>query len=313
MSQSETGLDQPISLGKQLKKAREDRGVSLLVAAQTLKLPASVIESMESDQFDRLGASVYVRGHLSAYLRWLDLPQDMLGQLQLEAAPGPVLQPSMSPPRSKVWIDRYAMRAVYVVLTLSIIVPALWVATERSGIDAWRGGRSLDEVSAGPAAANSAAARIDDNLPLPLADQNAEQPAGATIVEPRDQQSDQQSDQPTPVVASMTPFASKSSEMPASAAPASSSAGWTFSFSGDSWVEIDGKQGRLEYGLLRAGDSRHFDADSLSRVALGNVHAVEVRFDGQPVALDDVTRANVARFTVSSDGEISGDPRGAAN
>ena len=305
MSLSDTGLHQPISLGKQLKNAREDRGVSLLVAAQALKLPASVIEAMESDHFDRLGAAVYVRGHLSAYLRWLDLPQTLLDQLQLPVAPGPVLRSNVSIPRSRVWIDRYAMRAVYVVLTVSIIVPALWVATERSGLDAWRGGRSLDEVSAESVAPTSGSDPTGQRVRVPV----VEQKEGLSADDALDQDNE-----PTPVVASMTPFASKASESPEKRVEeASAQGGWSFRFSGDSWVEIDGKQGRLEYGLLRAGDSRHFEANALSRVALGNVHAVEVSFDGKPVALDAVTRANVARFAVSSDGEISSDPRGAAN
>ncbi|MBD8525294.1 RodZ domain-containing protein [Pseudomarimonas arenosa] len=291
MSQPEAGVDQQISLGKQLRTAREDRGDSLLVAAQALKLPTSIIESMEQDQFARLGAPVYARGHLRAYLRWLGLPESLAEQLVAPSDEGPSLQPSMRISRSRAWVERNALRAVYAVLTASILVPALWVATERSGLDPWRNGRSLDEAAP--------SAQVPAALPVaaPTSEHASTTPAAAD------------SEAPLPVMASMTPFGGSKTEQGPSAATVADTDGWTFHFIGDSWVEIEGPNGRLEYGLLREGETRQFAANELSRVALGNVHAVELHFDGEPVALDSVTRANVARFTVSSAGEISGDPR----
>ena len=298
MSQSDTGVDQQISLGKQLRSARENRGDSLLAAAQALKLPTSVIESIERDQFDRLGAAIYARGHVRAYVRWLNLPDSAVDRMAPAEEPTPTLQPSVRVSRSRIWLERNAMRAVYVVLTASIILPALWVANERSALDAWRSGRSLDEL----------------NVPLVSASQDDQADVAQNIELPSDTAGSHSAtldaEAPTPVMAALTPFPNKGAEAKSVESKAEGlEEGWTFEFVGDSWVEIEGPNGRLEYGLLRKGETRHYSTDQLSRVALGNVHAVELRFAGEPVALDQVTRANVARFTVSSAGEISGDPR----
>lgn len=82
----------------------------------------------------------------------------------------------------------------------------------------------------------------------------------------------------------------------------------TLRFKGDSWVEVfsAGPQGQLlERGLLTAGQSRTFDSAGLGRVLLGNSTAVEVSRAGERIDLAPFSRANVARFTLSSDGSLA--------
>lgn len=80
----------------------------------------------------------------------------------------------------------------------------------------------------------------------------------------------------------------------------------TITFNGDSWVEILGADNQvLERGLLTAGQQRSYKAGELGRVKLGNVDAVEVKRAGVAVDLEPFSRANVARFTLSSDGSLA--------
>jgi cytoskeleton protein RodZ len=80
----------------------------------------------------------------------------------------------------------------------------------------------------------------------------------------------------------------------------------TITFSGDSWVEIVGADNEvLERGLLTAGQQRNYKPGELGRVKLGNVDAVEVKRAGVAVDLEPFSRANVARFTLSSDGSLA--------
>lgn len=76
-------------------------------------------------------------------------------------------------------------------------------------------------------------------------------------------------------------------------------------FRDQSWVDIvDRKGGHLERGLLAAGTERRFAPDQLSNVTLGDASAVEVRQAGVALDLTPFRDANIARFTVSSDGTI---------
>lgn len=80
----------------------------------------------------------------------------------------------------------------------------------------------------------------------------------------------------------------------------------TITFNGDSWVEILGADNQvLERGLLTAGQQRSYKPGELGRVKLGNVDAVEVKRAGVAVDLEPFSRANVARFTLSSDGSLA--------
>ena len=110
-----------------------------------------------------------------------------------------------------------------------------------------------------------------------------------------------------PVIASLTPFYPTAPQAaPAVPTVVMEEAGLSLHFSGDSWVEIIGRDGsRLEYGMLRAGTVREFDAQDVARVSLGNASAVEVRMNGAVTDIAAFRRANVARFTVSSQGSLA--------
>lgn len=74
----------------------------------------------------------------------------------------------------------------------------------------------------------------------------------------------------------------------------------------DSWVRVVARDGRsIEQALLRAGDTRSYPVADVGNVVLGNADAVEVRSGGQIRNLSPFMRANVARFTVSSDGSLA--------
>lgn len=99
-----------------------------------------------------------------------------------------------------------------------------------------------------------------------------------------------------------TPLVASIASLPASPAPALSIA-----FNGDSWVEIlaADNQTVLERGLLGAGEQRSYKLGEVGRIKLGNVGAVEVKRAGVAVDLEPFSRANVARFTLSSDGSLA--------
>ena len=108
---------------------------------------------------------------------------------------------------------------------------------------------------------------------------------------------------PTALVASMAPVPQRTAPQ---AAPAVAAPALEFELSDDSWVEISAPDGRvLEQTLLRAGEIRGFAAGEVGAVVLGNAGAVDVRANGETQDISPYLRANVARFTVSSDGSLA--------
>jgi cytoskeleton protein RodZ len=108
---------------------------------------------------------------------------------------------------------------------------------------------------------------------------------------------------PAPTTPQRTPLVASIASLPATPqAPAA----LTITFNGDSWVEIlDADNQVLERGLLTAGQQRSYKPGELGRVKLGNVDAVEVKRAGVAIDLEPFSRANVARFTLSSDGSLA--------
>ncbi|RFP61182.1 helix-turn-helix domain-containing protein [Luteimonas weifangensis] len=244
--------------GARLRKAREAAGLSQADVAARLKMPLRVVQSLEVEDWSRLGAPVFVRGQLRSYSRLLGLTTAPM----FEASGVAPVEPPKLVPRTYTrplqhFAEQAARRLVYVVMTIAIAIP-VWLATRPHLGSVAHDAAPLDVPAFGDAGTRDAV------------------------------------DQARPLVASLAP-------LPAPAAPALS-----LRLRGDSWVEIVARDGRtLEQSLLRAGEQRSYDVDEVGRVVLGDANVVDVRSHGRPADLTPYLRANVARFTVSSDGSLA--------
>jgi cytoskeleton protein RodZ len=241
--------------GRRLRNAREAAGLSIDDVATRLRMPVRVVESLEAEDWNRLGAAVYVRGQLRSYSRLLGLSTETVQSAAGVARVEPVaLVPRTYVPRMRIVAEQVARRLVYVVITAAIALP-VWLATRPHLATDGAESASLDIPVTAPAAR-----------------------------------------QPVPLVASMAPVAQR-----AAAAPA-----LELRLVEDSWVEITGSDGRvIEQSLLRAGTVRSFAAGEVGGMVVGNAAAVELKRNGAGQDLAPYLRANVARFTVSSDGSLA--------
>ena len=74
---------------------------------------------------------------------------------------------------------------------------------------------------------------------------------------------------------------------------------------GESWITVTAADGSsLEKGLVPANSERRYAAGQVARLTIGNASAVDVEQHGRNVDMGTFARANVARFTVSSDGSL---------
>src|SRR6204780_3298061 len=69
------------SPGARLAAAREQAGMTVLQAAESLRLDVATLQALEAGRFQTLGATVFVRGHLRHYAELLGVPVD-----EIEAA-----------------------------------------------------------------------------------------------------------------------------------------------------------------------------------------------------------------------------------
>ncbi len=65
-------------LGAELRRLREQKGLSIKDVADRLKLPARQIEALENGLYDGLPEPVFIRGFLRSYGRFLDMDEARL-------------------------------------------------------------------------------------------------------------------------------------------------------------------------------------------------------------------------------------------
>lgn len=277
--QTVSDLETVAGCGTRLRQAREAAGLTLEDVGQRLRMPVQVVKSLEQEQWQKLGAPVFVRGQLRSYARLLGVD---VSELLEQAQVGPVVPPTLvshtHTPRARRIAENLGRRALYVGITAVLAVP-VWFATRGhfDGTTPSPSTASLDVIPAAvpvtPAGPGSAAAAPADVVAAPVAKPTA-----------------------TPYVASLAPVPR--------AAPAAA-ANLDMQFSGDSWVDIGGPDGAtVEKALIKSGESRSFTPGQVTRVTLGNASAVQVQQNGAIVDLTPYQRANVARFQVSSEGSV---------
>jgi cytoskeletal protein RodZ len=65
---------QCLFVGDSLKQARKSKNMEVEDVAKQLYINPSVITHLEEEDFDQIGAEVFIKGHLRNYARLLDLP-----------------------------------------------------------------------------------------------------------------------------------------------------------------------------------------------------------------------------------------------
>jgi cytoskeleton protein RodZ len=257
----------------------------------------AVIVAMERDDHAILGAPVYARGRLGNYARLLGIPAAAVDMQFADLVTAlPALVSTTRDTRFERGLQRIVGRGMYVALTAIIVLPVIWVATHHQLPQSVASLTTLDAP--------------------PVPGQSAKKPAVVVT-------NAAQHNQP-PVTASMAPFGSErlasqsesagaTTQTAVPAAPADTSTpsantpvntGLQLRFSGGSWVELIAADGRVvERGMIEAGSVRDYPIGAIARVKIGNTSSVLVLQNGQPLDIGPFEHANMARFTLSSDGK----------
>ena len=247
--------------------------------AARLRCDTAVIEALESDRFNDLGAPVFARGHLKRYAELLGAPVDNLLERWSVVQRQSVAPPDLtSMPRTRtrsvdtrVWGRRLGAAAVALVIGL-----AAWWILKGSGTATTTPEQLAAQALPPPPPAPA---------PLPVAPPPAA--ADAATVEPV------ASEIVAPIAASAPPVVGERARLRLAARE-------------DSWVQVvDATGRRLYFGTLRRDNSVSINGAAPLRVLLGRADATSVELAGRPVTVPSSIIFNAtAHFTIDATGQV---------
>ncbi len=276
--------------GERLRQARTAAGLTLDEVARELHLEGFIVEAIERDNLDVLGAPVFVKGYLRGYARLVGLPEQEVvdAWTPADAAAGE-LRPMTAAPDMKRGTS-LSMLVLWVALALLLLAVAMYLLGGDDNDTTTVPDEAAAEVQKAPAPA--IVVREDFVVPEPTTAPVAAQPEAVT-----------------PADAAVTPDAvvaspAREDEPVAAPMPATPlSVSLQLNFSEECWIELSDARRRLLYGLEKQGSARSFEAEPPLRFFVGNVDAVGIRLDDAVYRIPDRVRTgrNTARFILSAD------------
>lgn len=291
--------NEPSSIGRTLRDAREAQGMTQEDAAARLRLMHRQIAAMEADEFESLGQPVFARGFVRNYARLLGLKPEML-LAHMEGAPAePAAVTYVMPPQPRSWLSSPWLVLLLLGLLVVVAVPVALYWWLNEGED--------ELISRVPSAVQV------DPVPLPVSAQAAEVAApvaevAAPVAEPAPVPP-AAADTSAPPATLIAPAASEPVAAPATgpgeatAPEASSVAGANgvlhLEFGGDAWVEIRDASGRMLHRQLNpAGSSVNVPGQPPFDLVIGNAAQARMTYNGRPIDLKPFIGLTVARFTL---------------
>jgi cytoskeleton protein RodZ len=307
--------DSGTTTGPRLKAERERRGLSSQKAADELHLDGWVIDALEADDYDRIGPSVYAKGHLKRYAAFLGLPpaEIMAGYESRTQTQTQTPKPSAAQPANvRLRTDPPAVSN----LPWPAIVGSVAVALLAVGVLWWKPWHQhrASPVAGGTPAANPSAASADN------ATDSAVAVVASADASPAPAPSPTPSSVPSPLMppgetaATRTARTTPSSPSEPDATAGMGRARLRLSFSADSWVDVHDAAGRRVFaGNGRANSVKTVAGIAPMRVYLGFASGVQLEINNRAVAiLPQFLAGDVARFEAGADGVLRRDARSAA-
>jgi cytoskeleton protein RodZ len=291
---------EPSPLGARLRSAREHAGLTVIQAAERLHVDPRLIEALEGDRFEELGASVYVRGHIRHYAELVGESPGELQELYSASAHAAHKIDLTRVPKgqdSAGASSALLVPAVLVVAFVAVIGMVWWVAGTLNGSRLpHRGGAAAQQSEGFVASVEGRAATVAPSVTGPggvgpsaaaAARQSVATPVAGLPPGER------------PPVGGTLPESTHSR----AAVPARATA-LRMHFAEDSWAEVYDAQGeRLFYDIGSADSTRTVSGMPPLKIVLGNPVGVSLELDGRPVSVPDGAQRNVTvEFRITRSG-----------
>jgi cytoskeleton protein RodZ len=311
---SETGSDTRSGLGARLRAGRERMGLTQLQAAEKLHVDAKVVESLEAERYDVLGAPVFVRGHLK---RYAELIGEQIAELLAlytggtkPAAPDLTRLPKVTRSSKP---SQLAVPALLVLIAFVMLGVVWWIV------------QSVNKPGKSDSASSAHEVSTDSGAITPGADgtgPDAASAGGTSIAQPGavnvPNQSAQSANAARSGAANPAPAGAASAAAngaPGSTAPADQGAAApargkgmevTLRFASDSWVEVyDAKGEKLFYDIGSADSQRTISGTPPFRVTFANAPGVSLDVNGKPATVPaNAVHEEAADFIINRSGRI---------
>ncbi len=307
------------SPGESLRKAREQQGVAISEVAETLKITETYVRALESNDFDELPQSAFVRGYIRNYARLLNLDCEahVLGYDRFTGNKGAEATQLKNGQQDQVKLGAHApphkgligaLLAVIVVGGLTYYGWNTYQATNPEGSLALLGERIDASVSPG---VEEPGVVTENSVPTEyLMQPDEEEDTSRPVVDGAEDIDAASIEEPViepdvsgePVISGVTPEDQDQAALDidiTSSVPILSNAepsevqklpgqvSLSVAFSADCWIEIKDANGvTVLSDLRRAGSSLELNVTAPVRVRLGNAPGVSnMTFDGIPVVV----------------------------
>jgi cytoskeleton protein RodZ len=311
--------------GPRLKAERERRGLSSQKAADELHLDGWVIDALEAEDYERIGPSVYAKGHLRRYAALLGLPpaEILAGYESRVQAPKPAASQTSS---VRLRTDAPAvsnlpwLQIVGSIAAVLLILGVLWWRPWHPRGSAPVNGAPLAANPTGPSTPAAADSPPEGVLTAAAASTSSSmQPSTSMSPLPPPSAASFASSPLPPGAAAATPAGAAAPSGQTLPADSDSTAGagrarLRLSFSADSWVDVHDAAGRRAFaGNGRANSVRTIAGIAPMRVYLGFASGVQLEINNRAVAIGpQFVAGDVARFEAGADGVLRRDSHSAA-
>ena len=276
---ADAAVSGPDTPGGMLRAERERRGYSVQYAAEDLHLDVWVIEALEANRFEALGAPVYAKGHLRKYASLLGLSPatvleryEALGGTPLVPTPIPAAIAAPVPQRRSVpKLPLWIALAIAVAAGVAWLVYTFWPMVRPSHVT------SELRLAEPPQPAPS-------EQPAPQVEQKVEQQVEQKV---------EQASTPAP---------------PPVTATAANEVRVRLQFNEPSWAEIYDSTGkRLMFDMGTPGRVRTIAGVPPLRVNLGLASAVSAQVNERPIVIPRRAGKDGAKFRIEADGSVRTD------
>ncbi len=312
-------------LGGWLRNLREHHGISLSALAAKMCTTQSVVASLENNEFERLGAPIYVIGHLRNYARFVGVPaSDVITLYRRQYSSfTPTITPVKLIPR-----DRYASWLFAVMFYPIASGGFLWLAYQ--GIEQSKqpfgvtpeASTSLERPSSPERKAEDSDSALEAIADLsPSSDEIVDSPEAIALLPealpaivaslPQEATSSTTSESVAASPVTLRPPLLNSAIAPAHAAVNASSrnelvasghkAEIVLAFSEACWLEVrDADDKRIAYGMQQANTVNTLQGKPPFAITLGNAQATRIVLNGETVDAQRFhpQRGSVSRFSL---------------
>lgn len=298
--------------GQRLRRIRQSKNLELSKVATELHLRVPVLQSLESDAFDRLPEPVFVRGYLRSYARYLGVDERPILECYQERLPPDGGLPAIGTVtmRESIGSSHTAVRLITLLVVLGLItLVALWARskspftlTEMASFatnnfsgqgESTTTGKSSETVSPSqsPAisssnqgvAAEHAGSSVQTNTAIAPTSGSTASPGGEGLT--------------TPAAGTTADSVPSAEPQPLVAAAETAPAVW-LEFVSSSWLEIKDADGKkVVSGQKSKGERIQLEGKAPYWIVLGNSRAVQLTVNGKPYDLTRHGKGAVARFS----------------